>query len=239
MLRSCWLRSLSLRRAFLAPLRAAFASGVLLGGTLALADEPVVVSLTNADEFAALYQPGTTAQPTVDPSAVVPEATLPEVEVRPPVAATTTDFVDPTGDFGQSLAFPSLADQILGGSPQDVGGLNSAIRGERSLFDQSNMSTIVDEELLREKMAPDMFRALQNEVGVLVQATGRGQASVFLRGVTGQQVLVLIDGVRQNNAVLRAGPNQYFNTVDPGQVDLSKALHGHKDIIGVLIRKGT
>jgi hemoglobin/transferrin/lactoferrin receptor protein len=235
MLRSCWLRCASFRRAFLAPLRAVFAGSLLFGSSIAMADEPVAVSLTDADQFTSLYQPEAT-QPMVDPSAIdpaelVPEATLPEVEVRPPVSETTTDFVDPTGDFGESLAFPSLADQILGGSFQDVGGLNSAIRGERSIFDQSNMSTIVDEEFLREKMAPDMFRALQNEVGVLVQATGRGQASVFLRGVTGQQVLVLIDGVRQNNAVLRAGPNQYFNLVDPGQVERIEVIRGAGSVL--------
>jgi iron complex outermembrane receptor protein/hemoglobin/transferrin/lactoferrin receptor protein len=156
-----------------------------------------------------------------------PEGTLPEVEVRPPAGETfDPGLVDATGDYDTPIPFPSLADQILGGSAQDIGGLNSAIRGEQSIFDIPNNATIVDQELLREKMAPDMFRALQYEVGVLMQATGRGQASVFLRGVTGQQVLVLVDGVRLNNAVLRAGPNQYFNTVDPGQVERIEVIRG-------------
>ncbi|MDX1944496.1 MAG: TonB-dependent receptor [Pirellulaceae bacterium] len=164
---------------------------------------------------------------------VPPEGTLPPVEVRPaePTIAIEPPPADGPIDFGTELSFPSLSEQVLGGSTLDPGGLNSAFRGEKSLFDQSNLSTIVDSQLLREKMSADMFRAIQYEVGVLVQATGRGQASVFLHGVTGQQVLVLVDGIRMNNTVLRAGPNQYFNTVDPGQVERIEVIRGAGSVL--------
>jgi outer membrane receptor protein involved in Fe transport len=71
-----------------------------------------------------------------------------------------------------------------------------------------------------------MYQTLQNEVGVLMQRTAAGQSSPFIRGLTGQQILVLIDGIRMNNSTYRIGPNQYFNLVDPGQVDRIEIIRG-------------
>ncbi len=165
--------------------------------------------------------------------------TLPPVEVRPDSDTPASETFDDSA-LGPVL-FPSLSEQMFGNSPLDPGGLNGALRGTRSLFDDPHLNTIVDDGMIREKGATDMFQALRNEVGVLMQATGRGQASPFIRGVTGQQVLVLVDGIRVNNAVLRAGPNQYFNTFDPGHVErievvrsAGSVLYGSDAIGGVI-----
>jgi len=155
--------------------------------------------------------------------------TLPPLEVRPEPESSASAALD-DAEFGPGL-FPSLGEQMFGGSALDLAGLNGALRGTRSVFDDSHLDTIVDRETIREKGATDMFQALQYEVGVLMQSTGRGQASPFLRGVTGQQVLVLVDGIRLNNAVLRAGPNQYFNTIDPGQVDRIEVVRGAGSVL--------
>lgn len=56
--------------------------------------------------------------------------------------------------------------------------------------------------------------AFEQTPGVLVQKTAHGQGSPFIRGFTAYHNLLLIDGVRLNNAVFRSGPNQYWNTVD-------------------------
>lgn len=126
---------------------------------------------------------------------------------------------------------PSLAEQRFGDGGIDVAGLQSAVRGSSSLFDSPSFGTIVDRPTLDQRMPADMFRTIQNEVGVLMQQTARGQASPFLRGVTGEQVLVLVDGVRQNNAIMRGGPNQYFNTVDPGQVERVEIVRGSQSVL--------
>ena len=45
--------------------------------------------------------------------------------------------------------------------------------------------------------------------GVFVQRTAANQASPFIRGLTGEQTLLLFDGVRLSHAMMRPGPNQY------------------------------
>ncbi len=169
------------------------------------------------------------------PSDAQPRATLPPVEVAPPEiteAAPSAEFEDALGPFDRPLSFPALSEQFYGeGSPTDIGGLNSITRGQQSIFDQPNFGTIVDRGLIQEKQASDMFQALQFEAGVLVQATARGQASPFIRGVTGQQVLLLVDGIRMNNAVFRSGPNQYFNTMDPGRVERLEVMRGGGSVL--------
>lgn len=61
--------------------------------------------------------------------------------------------------------------------------------------------------------------ALQFTPGVLVQKTANGHGSPFVRGFTGRQNLLMIDGVRVNNSAWRSGPVQYWNTIDPYSID--------------------
>lgn len=79
----------------------------------------------------------------------------------------------------------------------------------------------MDERLVRS--APD---ALRYEPGVYVQQTAHGQASPYVRGLTGQQTVMFFDGVRLNNSTFRQGPNQYFFTVDSHTVDSLEVVRG-------------
>lgn len=62
--------------------------------------------------------------------------------------------------------------------------------------------------------------------GVFVQKTNHGGGSPFLRGLTGNQTLQLVDGIRLSNAVVRYGPNQYFNTIDLFSIGKVEVLRG-------------
>ena len=62
--------------------------------------------------------------------------------------------------------------------------------------------------------------------GVLVQKTTHHGGSPFLRGLTGNQSLSVMDGIRLNNSIYRYGPNQYLNTIDLFAVDRIDVLLG-------------
>jgi outer membrane receptor protein involved in Fe transport len=68
--------------------------------------------------------------------------------------------------------------------------------------------------------------ALQLTAGVFVQKTNHGGGSPIIRGLTGNQTLLLIDGIRLNNAIYRYGPNQYLNTVDILSAEKLEVLRG-------------
>ncbi|NOY80853.1 MAG: TonB-dependent receptor [Kiritimatiellaeota bacterium] len=63
--------------------------------------------------------------------------------------------------------------------------------------------------------APTLTEALDQVPGIMLQKTGHGMTSPYLRGLTSQRVVLIEDGVRLNNSFLREGPNQYWNQVDP------------------------
>lgn len=77
------------------------------------------------------------------------------------------------------------------------------------------------------RSAPD---ALRFEPGVAIQQTAHGQASPYVRGLTGQQVVHLFDGVRLNNGLYRQGPNQYFFTVDQQTLARLDVLRGSASV---------
>lgn len=49
--------------------------------------------------------------------------------------------------------------------------------------------------------------------GVFLQRTAPNQASPFIRGLTGEQALLMFDGIRLSHAFMRPGPNQYAASV--------------------------
>ncbi|MBN2803293.1 MAG: TonB-dependent receptor [Deltaproteobacteria bacterium] len=73
------------------------------------------------------------------------------------------------------------------------------------------------------RSAPD---ALRFEPGAFVQQSAHSQGSVYTRGLTGQQTLLLFDGIRLNNSTYRQGPNQYFFTLDSGTIDSIYIMRG-------------
>jgi len=73
------------------------------------------------------------------------------------------------------------------------------------------------------RTTPDVLRGLPS---VMVQKTGYGQGSPYLRGFTGFRTLCLVDGIRLNNSVFRDGPNQYWSTVDPTSVSSYELVMG-------------
>jgi hemoglobin/transferrin/lactoferrin receptor protein len=84
--------------------------------------------------------------------------------------------------------------------------------------------TGVSRDQIQQRAGATAANVLEGLPGVLVQQTTYGQVSPFLRGLTGYQVLTLVDGVRFNNSTFRSGPNQYLAFVPPAQVQFIEAM---------------
>lgn len=73
--------------------------------------------------------------------------------------------------------------------------------------------------------------ALVGLPGVWLQKTYHGGGAAFLRGLTGNQTLLLLDGIRLNNSTFRSGPNQYFNTIDVFSIDRLEVWHSAGSVL--------
>ncbi len=102
----------------------------------------------------------------------------------------------------------------------------AASRTERLEATTPRSTTIIGQATLEERAARTAPEALQDQSGGWVQKTNHGGGSPFVRGLVGNQVLVLIDGVRLNNATFRLGPNQYMNTIDAFGLERIEILRG-------------
>jgi len=105
-------------------------------------------------------------------------------------------------------------------------------RIEKTSLDTPNSVNIVN---LESNQALTVFRTvpetLKNIPGIMVQKTGHGQGSPFIRGFTGFRTLYLIDGIRLNNSVFRDGPNQYLNTVDSYSLSKVEVVKGPSSVL--------
>jgi hemoglobin/transferrin/lactoferrin receptor protein len=95
-----------------------------------------------------------------------------------------------------------------------------------AIEDSAPVVDVRDQEEFQSRPLATIGNALENSAGVMVQQSAYGQVSPFLRGLTGYQVLNLIDGVRFNNSTFRSGPNQYLAFIEPGQAQRIEAMLG-------------
>ncbi len=99
-------------------------------------------------------------------------------------------------------------------------------RVPKDTFRTPNAVSVIDRVQIERINADITPRILRETVGVWAQQTTSGQGSPQLRGLTGYQVFLSIDGVRLNNSTFRSGPNQYLGTISPDSLDRIEVLRG-------------
>ncbi|MFN3167180.1 MAG: TonB-dependent receptor plug domain-containing protein [Phycisphaeraceae bacterium] len=102
---------------------------------------------------------------------------------------------------------------------------------QQQAFDAPYVTDVIGQDEMREYGIRSVPEALKYTPGVLVQRTGHGQGSPFIRGFTGYRNVFLIDGVRLNNSIFRSGPNQYWNTIDPFSIERLEVIKGPTSVL--------
>jgi TonB-dependent heme/hemoglobin receptor len=129
---------------------------------------------------------------------------------------------------GASLQLSVACAAEPGATPEMV---VTATRVEREVFNTPQAVTILGDRDIQEAntaATPDLFKYAE---GVYVQKTNLGGGSPFIRGLTGKQVLILVDGVRLNNSYYRFGPHQYLNTIDSNAIERIEVVRGPMSVL--------
>lgn len=95
---------------------------------------------------------------------------------------------------------------------------------------RADMVVVKGEDLVRtgERSLP---RALGRAAGVWIQESNLGGGSPVIRGLLGNQILILIDGVRLNDSTTRLGPNESLNSIDPAIIERVEVYHGTASVL--------
>ena len=72
---------------------------------------------------------------------------------------------------------------------------------------------------------------LQDEAVVFVQKSQMGGGSPIIRGFEANKILLVIDGIRMNNAIYRSGHLQNIITIDPNSLEKIEVLHGPSSLM--------
>lgn len=102
----------------------------------------------------------------------------------------------------------------------------TALRMSRSSFSTPSSISILNSSVLKKQLARSTPETLEEATGVYIQKTNHGGGSPIIRGLMGNQILLLVDGIRLNNSTYRYGPNQYLNTIDPFIIDKVEVVKG-------------
>lgn len=135
----------------------------------------------------------------------------------------------PTPAASRAAATAPVAGAVAAPSSQDPERkpvVVTAARSEQDPFDAPRAIDVVSSQDLQRYQFRSTPQALRMLPSTLIQETAPGQGSPFLRGFTGYNNLLLIDGIRLNNSTFRSGPNQYWSTIDPLSLDRIEVLRG-------------
>lgn len=106
-----------------------------------------------------------------------------------------------------------------------------APRADATVTTSAAKVTVIDGDELRRTGERSLPRALGRAAGVWVQESNLGGGAPIVRGLYGNQILILVDGVRLNDSTTRFGPNQSLNTLDPAMVDRVEVIHGSSAVL--------
>ena len=107
----------------------------------------------------------------------------------------------------------------------------SASRFEEKMDDIAQVVQVIGSKELRFMSQPNTADALQQSGNVLVQKSQLGGGSPLIRGFEANKILMVVDGVRMNNAIYRGGHLQNIITLDQTMLDKIEIVFGPGSVV--------
>jgi hemoglobin/transferrin/lactoferrin receptor protein len=85
---------------------------------------------------------------------------------------------------------------------------------------------VINDEKIIQRATEVVAQAVDEEEGVNLQRTSPSLSAVFVRGLTGRNVGVYVDGVRYTTSAQRGGVGTFFSLIEPSSLDVVEVLRG-------------
>lgn len=76
-----------------------------------------------------------------------------------------------------------------------------------------------------------MADLVRGEIGASVQQTTPAQATIYVRGLSGREVVHLVDGIRVNTTIFRVGNNPHLALIDPLSLERVVLVRGSSAVL--------
>ena len=85
---------------------------------------------------------------------------------------------------------------------------------------------VINEKKILERATEVVAQVADEETGVNLQRTSPSLSAVFVRGLTGRNVAVYVDGVRYTTSAQRGGVGTFFSLIEPSSLETVEILRG-------------
>ena len=106
----------------------------------------------------------------------------------------------------------------------------SVARSESNADEIAEKVSVIKAEDLYLTAPASSAEVLELSPGVRIQKSQGGGGSPVIRGFEANRVLIVVDGVRMNNAIYRSGHLQNSITIDPNNIDRVEIIYGSSSV---------
>lgn len=152
------------------------------------------------------------------------------------VAAGDVPAADVSAAKATSDAGPAVADATESDSG-DARKLSERLvysveRTPEAPFNTARAVEVITFDEIERRAGMSLFDLLQNKAGIYLTRNGGPGGSAVVRGLAGKQVLILMDGVKVNNAAWRDSTREYLALIDINQVERVELVRGVVSVLG-------
>lgn len=122
-----------------------------------------------------------------------------------------------THDVGIVLELTPIAEQVT------VTAEAGQVADTRQVDTQVN---VINERRIMERAPEVVAQVVDEEPGVNLQRTSPSLSAVFVRGLTGRNVAIYVDGVRYTTSAQRGGVGTFFSLIEPSSLETVEVLRG-------------